>query len=192
MTPPSSYRRYGNTHRRSWTPSLFLVQQFHSSRCFASMAFFLLLLLNLIVETGPRGDKTKQTENQAGCQASLSASLSRWLAPGKPEGTLVLWLLPCHDAANSGLASGWWTSGESWPHDGLVLTQPPAELEAKSEEGSNDLILEGASRGAAAVPSLKWTSPEPVFGAQSGLKFWFSVCSWKVTSRNQFSACPLV
>lgn len=165
VTPPSSYLHYGNTHRRSWMPSLFLVQHFHSSTCFPSMVCFLLFLLNLIVEIGPRGNKTKQTENHVGCQASLSASLSQWLAPGKPEGTWVLWLLPCHDAANIGLASGWWTSGKYWPHDCMVLTQPPVELEAKSEEGSSDLISEGPSGGAAAFPSLKWrTLSEPVFG----------------------------
>lgn len=186
---PSSYLHYGDTHRRSWIPSLFLVQHFYSSLCFA------FAILSALSPQSYSGDwpLRKQTENHVGCQASLSASLSQWMAPGKLEGTWVLWLLPSHDTANMGLASGWWTSGKYWPPDCMVLTQTIVELEAKSEEGATTWSQKG-SQGKQ-LHFQAWNeehSQSLSLGAQGVLKFWFSVCSWKVTCRNQFSACPLV
>lgn len=113
---------------------------------FPPVVFSLLFLLNLIVEIGPRGDKTNQTENQAGCQASLSASLSQCLEQGNQRGRGCSGFCP----VMTQLMLAWQAVGE--PHDCMALTQPPMELEAKSEEGSNDLT---SKWGAAAFPSLK-------------------------------------
>lgn len=61
--------------------------------------------------------------------------------------------------------------------DCIVLTQSPAELEAKSKEGSNDFISKGDLRLNSCIskPEMKNTQslslPELLVGAESAPKF---------------------
>lgn len=105
-SPRLELSKWKYTH--SPTPGLFPVEHFHSSRrCLESVLSSLPFLLNLTLETGPRGNKTTN-KNQIGCQASFSTSEPADGTRESRSDTSVLWFLPCYDADNSTcLARGW-------------------------------------------------------------------------------------
>lgn len=194
----------GEAHAGSASTPPLLSSAFSSSLwCFESMLFFLLFLLHLTLQIGPRGNKAKQTKSQAACQVSLSTFLSQWLVPGKPE-VMILCSGFCPSEMQT-ITSAWWVVGE--PQVKVIVTATwlycfdpnPRWIRSQILEGSNDCVWKGDLRlnSYISTPEMKNTQglslPElVVVGVERALKFYFSICISRLMSRNQFSACPLV
>lgn len=148
--------------------------------CYPSCSFCSIWYWRLAQEETKQHKTNKKPSWVSGILVSTSEPVD---GTGEARGdNSVLWFLLSHDADNNlCLVSGWWTSGESdckqWPHDYIVLTQSPVELEAKPKEGSNDFIPKGALslNGCISKPEMKNAQspslPELLVGAKSALKF---------------------